>query len=80
MSHKELLRKVLIGAAVYGVGELMYQVGKGDMLGIISYYNFTATDAITALSDDKKKSYPTNVILGVCRTRQEYLSKKHKSR
>lgn len=75
MKQKELLRKVLIGAAVYGVAELMYQVGKGTILGTLSYYNVTAMDAITALSTSEKRYYPKKVILGVCKMRQEYLSK-----
>ncbi len=79
MNHEKLLKRAFIGLAFYGVAELMYQVGKGDMLGILSHDNVAATDVIKDLSEWKMAPYSVKIILGSCKMKQKYLSKREKS-
>lgn len=79
MAYKKLLKRVFVGLAFYGVAELSYQAGKGSILGILSYYDMTATDAITDLSEDDKTCFRTKIILGTCKNKQEYLSKRNRA-
>lgn len=79
MNYKELLKKAFIGLTFYSVAELMYQVGKGSTLGVLSYHNITATDMITILSKYDKVPFRTKVILSSCKMKKEYLSKREKS-
>lgn len=76
MNYKTILKRAFVGLAFYGVAELSYQVGKGSILGVLSYHDITANDAITNLSEYDRAPFRTKVILGSYKMKQEYLSKK----
>lgn len=79
MNYKKILKKVFVGLTFYGFGELMFQVGKGQMLAVLSHYNTSANDMITILSEDNEKPFPIKVILGSCKLKQEFYSHKEES-
>lgn len=76
MNYKKILKRAFVGLTFYGVAELAYQAGKGNMLGILSHHDITAAEVITDLSEYDKAPFRTKVILGTCKMRQEYLSKR----
>lgn len=74
--HKKVIRGVLVCLSFYGFGELMYQVGKGRMLGIISHYSDVPLDELKPILSDMQKKYPANVIWSVCKFTEETMDKK----
>lgn len=76
MNYKKILKRAFVGLTFYGIAELAYQAGKGTILGVLSYHDITATDAITNLSGYDKAPFRTKVVLGSCKIQQEHLSKK----
>ncbi len=79
MKYKKLLNRVFTGLAIYEFGNLWFHIGKGHMLALLSRYGITADDAITILSEDDKKPYPTKVILGSYKLMKESCSRKEES-
>ena len=61
---KKITKGLLMGASFYGVAELGYQIGKGNMLGILAKYEDDI--AKKYLSEWKTcKVYPMPLIIGV---------------
>lgn len=51
----KLIKGCVIGGIVYGLMEVGYTLGKGNMLGILKAYGVSATDCVDALSEDNRK-------------------------
>lgn len=79
MKHTKLLKALFIALVAYGYGDLMFHIGKGEMLGILSYYDTTADDAIEGLSELPVKTYALNIISWWCNAKKEYLKKKYEN-
>lgn len=48
----KIVKKLIIGGAIYGIAELSYVMGKGRMLSILRITDTSAPEAIKILSDD----------------------------
>ncbi len=50
----KILKTALIGVGIYELCNLMFDLGKGHMLGTLASYNFTANEIIDCLASDKR--------------------------
>ena len=50
----KILKTTLIGVAIYGGCNLMFDLGKGHMLGTLAKYDVTANETMNWLSSDKR--------------------------
>ena len=50
----KIVKKIIIGCAIYGFAELSYTFGKGRMLSVLRTTNHSAPEAIKLLSEDDR--------------------------
>lgn len=75
MTWNKIVKGGLVCLSVYSFADLMYQVGKGRILGMLLSYNLTPEAAKQELALTRNH-YPENIILSVCKTTEKELSEK----
>ena len=50
----KLIKTCIVGGIVYAMFDMVYQLGKGHVLGVLAKANVSASECIDAMSNDKR--------------------------